>query len=218
MEKSLTIKGLDKQFGEKIIFRDFDITFNEGEITCILGPSGCGKSTLLNIIGGLTKAESGTFIGFDNKKYSYIFQEPRLLPWKTVKGNIEFVLDSSLSPTARSAKADELIRQVKLDGFSDYYPSQLSGGMCQRVSIARAFACPSDVILMDEPLSGLDNALKKELMTWFKEIWKQDRRTVIFVTHDDLEANILGDTVYLFSEAPVKITDCRLPQNKEPRQ
>ena len=73
MEKSLTIKGLDKQFGEKIIFRDFDITFNEGEITCILGPSGCGKSTLLNIIGGLTKAESGTFIGFDNKKYSYIF-------------------------------------------------------------------------------------------------------------------------------------------------
>lgn len=208
---SLEIKGLCKSFGDNVIFSDFDISFEEGVITCILGPSGCGKTTLLNIIGGLVEPDGGTFSGFGGKRFSYVFQEPRLLPWKTVRGNIEFVLDPSLSPSERTSKADELIRRVELDGFADHYPSQLSGGMCQRVSIARAFACPSDIILMDEPLSGLDYALKRNLMVWFSQIWEKDRRTVIFVTHDESEARLLGNSTYVFSQAPVKIVSGRIP-------
>lgn len=202
---SLVIKGLNKRFGEITVFRDFDISFKEGIITCILGPSGCGKTTLLNIIGGIITADSGHFEGFDNKSFSYVFQESRLLPWKTVKGNIEFVLSDSLSKSERRAKADELIRMVELESFADYYPSQLSGGMAKRVAIARAFATDSDIILMDEPLSGLDVALKETMMHWFSEIYKRDKRTVIFVTHDESEAHNLGNEIYRFSQAPVSI-------------
>ncbi|MCK9303680.1 MAG: ABC transporter ATP-binding protein [Bacteroidales bacterium] len=202
---SLVINNLYKKFGDNVIFNNFDITFQEGVISCILGPSGCGKTTLLNIIGGIVAADSGVFSGFDDKRFSYVFQEPRLLPWKTVRGNIEFVLNSKLSSAESYERADELIKRVELDGFADYYPAQLSGGMCQRVSIARAFACISDVILMDEPLSGLDAALKNTLMKWFKQIWEKDKRTVIFVTHDEAEAKFLGDERFVFSTAPVKI-------------
>ncbi len=194
---SMDIRGLNMSYGDRTIFKDFNISFSEGDITCLLGPSGCGKTTLLNIIGGLTIPDSGTFTGFDNKRFSYVFQQPRLLPWRSVKGNIEFVLDDTLPLSARSTKADELIHKVRLEGFADFYPSQLSGGMSQRVSIARAFAYAGDVILMDEPLSSLDESLKVELTEWFKQIWNQDRRTVIFVTHDEREAAMLGAKVQI---------------------
>jgi NitT/TauT family transport system ATP-binding protein len=186
------IKNLNMSFNGVTLFRDFNLDIEEGTITCILGPSGCGKSTLLNIIGGIILPDSGTLIGFENKVFSYIFQEPRLLPWKTVRENIEFVLGRDLSPIQRRIEADRLIRKVKLDGFASYYPSQLSGGMRQRVSIARAFACHSDIILMDEPLNGLDFSLKESMMQWFSQIWKEDRRTVIFVTHNIDETQLLG--------------------------
>jgi len=202
---SLIIKNLNKQFGENIIFRDFNISFREGERTCILGPSGCGKTTLLNIIGGITEPDSGSFEGFEGKSYSYVFQEPRLLPWKTVTGNIEFVLSDSLSRSERTAKAKELIERVELERFASYYPSQLSGGMSRRVAIARAFATDSDIILMDEPLAGLDTELKHTLMQWFSDIWKRDKPTVLFVTHDESEAHLLGNEIYRFSKAPVSI-------------
>lgn len=199
------IKNIFKSYNGNFLFRDFSIEFLKDTITCILGPSGCGKTTLLNIIGKIIPPERGERIGFDEKEFSYVFQEPRLLPWKTVRGNIEFIFSRELPYDKRKEQAEHLIRLVELEGFADYYPSQLSGGMRQRVSIARAFACPSDIILMDEPLSGLDIALKQNLIRWFSQIWSTDRRTVVFVTHDVDEALLLGNEIVVLSKAPAQI-------------
>jgi NitT/TauT family transport system ATP-binding protein len=207
----LQIKDLNKSFNGITLFKDFNLSLAESTITCILGPSGCGKSTLLNIIGKVILPDSGSLIGFDDKIFSYIFQEPRLLPWKTVRGNIEFVLGGNMSPSQRRSEADRLIHKVQLEGFANYYPSQLSGGMRQRVSIARAFACHSDIILMDEPLNGLDASLKQNMIEWFSQIWKEDRRTVIFVTHNVDEAQLLGDEIIVLSNPPVQVVKRTLP-------
>jgi NitT/TauT family transport system ATP-binding protein len=208
---SLNLKNISKSFNEKQIYNNFCMQIAEGTISCILGPSGCGKTTLLNIIGGILAPDSGTLEGFENKKFSYIFQEPRLLPWKTVRENIEFVLDNTkngekVSAQQRKNEADALIKKVELEEFANYYPSQLSGGMKQRVSIARAFAATSNIILMDEPLNGLDINLKQGMLRWFSQLWQQDKRTVIFVTHDIDDALMLGSDIYLLSKAPVQIT------------
>jgi NitT/TauT family transport system ATP-binding protein len=202
---SLEINSLYKDFNEISLFRDFSIDFQEGTITCILGPSGCGKTTLLNIIGNIIMPDRGSLTGFDEKIMSYIFQDHRLLPWKTVKGNIEFVLSKDLPAEEREKLINHFIRLVELEGFADYYPSKLSGGMRQRVSIARAFASPSDIILMDEPLKGLDIKLKLNLIQTFSRIWEADKRTVIFVTHDVDESLLLSNEIVVFSKAPVQI-------------
>ncbi|MDD4755952.1 MAG: ATP-binding cassette domain-containing protein [Prolixibacteraceae bacterium] len=201
----LEVKDLNKGYNGIDLYRDFSLSFPEGTITCILGPSGCGKTTLLNIIGRITSPDSGKLTGFEGKRFSYIFQEARLLPWKSVQGNIEFVMSRELTAHERHEQASGFIRLVDLEGFAGYYPSQLSGGMRQRVSIARAFACNSDIILMDEPLKGLDLPLKQSMIKWFSQIWKADRRTVIFVTHDVDEALLLGKEVVVFSRPPVRI-------------
>jgi len=202
---ALLIDNLNKKYNDILLYRDFSISFTEGIITCILGPSGCGKTTLLNIIGRITLPDSGNMSGFEGKLMSYIFQDPRLLLWKTVRGNIEFVMDRGMTANERKKESDRLIRLVELDTFADYYPSQLSGGMRQRVSIARAFASHSDIILMDEPLKGLDFALKQNMIKSFSRIWKTDRRTVIFVTHDVDEAILLGEEIMVMSRPPVNI-------------
>ncbi len=201
----LEIKNISKAYGEVNLFDDFSIGFDEGKISCILGPSGCGKTTLLNIIGGIVAPDSGAMEGFEGKAISYIFQDPRLLPWKTVRGNIEFVLSHELTTTERKKIADRFIRLVELEDFADYYPAKLSGGMRQRVSIARAFAWPSDIILMDEPLKGLDIKLKLNLIRTFSRIWETDKRTVIFVTHDVEESLLLSNEILVLSNAPVHI-------------
>lgn len=202
---SLTLKKIGKQYDGVEIYKDFDLTLNEGIITCIMGPSGCGKTTLLNMIGGLIKPDSGLMEGFEGKRFSYVFQETRLLPWKTVEGNLDFVLDHSLPKEERKALTDNLLKMVKMEAFANYYPSQLSGGMAQRVSIARAFAVPSDIILMDEPFSGIDINLKQTMLQHFLEIWKNDPRTILYVTHDVDEALLLSNEIVVFSKAPVKI-------------
>lgn len=201
----MKLSNICKSYNGIDIYRDFSINFREGARSCLFGPSGCGKTTLLNIIGGIVRPDSGLIEGFDDKRFSYIFQEPRLLPWKTVRGNIEFVLDGALTVDERRTTADTLIHNVDLQGYADYYPSELSGGMKQRVSIARAFAIHSDIILMDEPLNGLDSDLKKSIIDWFSQIWRSDMRTVIFVTHDSQEALLMGDEIFYLSKAPVKI-------------
>lgn len=202
---SLTLKKIGKKYDGIEIYKDFDLTLNEGIITCIMGPSGCGKTTLLNMIGGLIKPDSGQMEGFDGKRFSYVFQETRLLPWKTVEGNLDFVLDHSLPKEERKALTDNLLKMVKMEAFANYYPSQLSGGMAQRVSIARAFAVPSDIILMDEPFSGIDINLKQTMLQHFLEIWKNDPRTILYVTHDVDEALLLSNEIVVFSKAPVRI-------------
>lgn len=202
---SLTLKKIGKKYNGVVIYKDFDLMLNEGIITCIMGPSGCGKTTLLNMIGGLIKPDSGLMEGFEGKRFSYVFQETRLLPWKTVEGNLDFVLDHSLPKEERKALTDNLLNMVKMEAFANYYPSQLSGGMAKRVSIARAFAVPSDIILMDEPFSGIDINLKQAMLQHFLEIWKNDRRTILYVTHDVDEALLLSNEIVVFSKAPVKI-------------
>jgi NitT/TauT family transport system ATP-binding protein len=202
---SLEIKNIRKSYQDILLFEDFSVGFEEGRITCILGPSGCGKTTLLNMIGGIVKPGGGSMDGFEGKRISYIFQDPRLLPWKTVRQNIEFVLDKEKAETEKREITDRFIRLVELEGFENYYPSKLSGGMRQRVSIARAFAYPSDVILMDEPLKGLDVKLKLNLIRTFTRIWESDKRTVIFVTHDVEEALLLGNEILVLSNPPAKI-------------
>lgn len=204
---SLSIKKLNKSFQDITLFQNFDIEIKENTINCILGPSGCGKTTLLNIISDARQSDEGNFQGFEHKTISYIFQEPRLLPWKTVRENISFVLNHIKTAKEKQEIADEYIRLVELNGFENYYPSKLSGGMKQRVAIARAFSYPSDLILMDEPLKALDLKLKLNLIRSFRDLWQTDKRTVIFVTHDIDEALLLGNNIYVFSKAPVKIKE-----------
>jgi len=157
------------------------------------------------MISGTLKPDQGTFTGFDGKVQSYIFQEPRLLPWKTVEQNLAFVLNHIEDTETKEKLIKQFLRLVELDKYSHYYPSQLSGGMKQRVAIARAFAYPSDIILMDEPLKTLDFKLKQTLMKAFGKLWQLDKRTVLFVTHDVEEALTLGNDIYLFSKQPVTI-------------
>ncbi len=203
------LKNISKAYGEITLFDDFSIAFEEGKITCILGPSGCGKTTLLNIIGGIVPPDSGSVNGFADHRISYIFQDPRLLPWKTVRENIGFILPHDLPEEERKSITNRFIRLVELENFADFYPAKLSGGMRQRVSIARAFAFPSEVILMDEPLKGLDIKLKLNLIRTFSRIWETDRRTVIFVTHDVEESLLLSNEILVMSPPPVHVVTSR---------
>ena len=185
---NLDVKHIDKAWGELVIYRDFSVSFPQNQISSIVGPSGCGKTTLLNMMAGTIRPDQGSLDEFSNKSVSVIFQEPRLLPWKTVQENLIFVLREHFSMHRCQAIADEYLDMVGLSDFARYYPAQLSGGMKQRVSMARAFAYPSEIILMDEPFRALDVKLKENLERSFVRLWETDKRTVIFVTHDIDEA------------------------------
>ncbi|MCG8401305.1 MAG: ABC transporter ATP-binding protein [Firmicutes bacterium] len=201
----MRLQDVCKCFGELCVLREFDMILAENKITCILGPSGCGKTTMLNLISGVIKPDCGQITGFENRSISYLFQEQRLLPWKTVAGNIEFVLKDLLPQKQRHSIVKHYINMVSLDGFEEYYPHQLSGGMKQRVAIARAFAYPSDILLMDEPFKALDPQLKRLLMHAFLKVWSADSRTVIFVTHDIQETLLLGNEIFVLTGQPTRV-------------
>ncbi|WZL73458.1 ABC transporter ATP-binding protein [Clostridiaceae bacterium 35-E11] len=202
---TLIVQNVDKNYGTLQVFKNFGMEILENKITCILGPSGCGKTTFLHMLSRIIEADKGYFGGFDNKVISYLFQEPRLLDWKTVWGNIEFVLKDIYSKEKRQQIISQYIEMVGLKEFEHYYPSRLSGGMLQRVAIARAFAYPSDILLMDEPFKGLDVNIKRSLIKSFMKLWTKDSRTVIFVTHDIEEALMIGDEIHIFSSMPVQL-------------
>lgn len=212
----LTIRNLNKTYGEHKVFENFNIDFDDNVINCILGQSGCGKTTLLNIISGLEDYTKGELRGINDSSFSYIFQEPRLLDWYTVRQNMEYVLKNT-GTTDINSRIEKYLEITELYKFSDYYPPQLSGGMRQRLSIARAFAYTGDIMLMDEPFKGLDIILKKELTEEFIKLWEEDKRTVLFVTHDLDEAMMMADNIHILGGKPLKElhkTEIGIPKGK----
>lgn len=205
MEKSLSLINISKSFQETQVFNDFSVSFPKGETTCLLGPSGCGKTTLLKIIAGTLKPDGGKFKDLDNQVFSFVFQEDRLLPWKTAAENIRLVLKRKTSDESIEDIVNQNLQLVKMEKYAHYYPHQLSGGMRQRISFARAFSFPSNIILLDEPFKGLDLLLKQQLMENVYSILTNDPRTVIYVTHDPEEAVFFGDKILLMSDKPVGI-------------
>lgn len=182
----------------------------EGEFVCVVGPSGCGKSTLLRILAGLVPCSSGTVAitggGRGKPLHSLVFQEYAIFPWKTVLQNVAFGLQMrGVVRSEREATAREWINRVGLAEFANAYPRQLSGGMRQRVGIARAFANDPEVLLMDEPLGALDAQTRLILMDELLQLWETDRKTVVYVTHDIEEAVLLGDRVVLMTARPGRL-------------
>jgi NitT/TauT family transport system ATP-binding protein len=202
---AFNIKKLTKKFGNLKVYNEFDLKIQENKITCILGPSGCGKTTLLKIISGIIPCDEGLLDDFSDIETSYLFQENSLLPWKNIGDNIGYVLKSKFKKEKVEEIVDHYLDLVDLKEFKEYYPNEISGGMNQRVSIARAFAFPSKLLLMDEPFNGLDVKLKNDLMELFIDLWLKEKRTVIYITHDLEEALALGDEIYVFSSMPVSV-------------
>ncbi|QUH27964.1 ABC transporter ATP-binding protein [Vallitalea guaymasensis] len=195
----LKFNKIEKWFNDLCVLKDFSMDINREEIVCIIGPSGCGKSTLLNICSGILEPSKGT-IENNSSNISYVFQEDRLLPWKNVYNNIHMVNSSSLKEQCM-----ELLKNVGLEGFEKHYPSQLSGGMRQRCSIARAFNYDADLLLMDEPLKSLDYTLRLNMIKYILNLWNNTKKNIIYVTHEIDEAILLGDRILVLSQRPSKV-------------
>lgn len=169
---------------------------------CLLGPSGCGKTTLLNILGSLEPAFGGSVqFSETNPKLSYMFQEPRLLPWLSVLANLRFVHPKRV----KNAVLEGWLERVGLAEYATYYPGQLSIGMQQRVAVARALSTEPDVLFMDEPFSALDELTAMRVRGELLQLWRQQRCTVVFVTHNPLEAVYLADRVLVMTPSPGRI-------------
>lgn len=196
----LGFNQITKKFDEKIIAKDFTLLFDGGKIVCMMGPSGCGKTTLLNIAAGLLPIDSGNLQGFEGKKISYVFQEPRLLPFMNTVENISLVMKQK-----NPKRVEELISLVHLDGSELLYPDELSGGMQQRVSFARALAYEPDIILADEPASNLDVPLKEILYRALRNYAQANGTTVLMITHDPNDCIRIADEVIVFSKSPLNI-------------
>src|SRR5262245_60650488 len=195
-----------------------------GEFVTVVGPSGCGKSTLIKLIAGLAGLSAGRIIcqGEEvrglNTKVGYVPQESKLFPWLTVEDNVAFGLDSkAYSKAERADRVQHFIRLAGLSGFEKRYPSQLSGGMAKRASIVRALAYDPTVILMDEPFGLLDAQTRMILQDELLKIWEQKRQTIIFVTHDLVEAVALADRVVVMTHRPGKIRDVITVPMSRPR-
>lgn len=211
----LEVKDAVKKFGsgkeEIIALNGVDLTVEEGEFISIVGASGCGKSTLLRLIMALEDLTSGSIqiegeeVTAPSDKIGVIFQEPRLFPWKSVEKNIEFVIDRSLSKQERQRIVDENVHLVGLDGFRKSVPSQLSGGMQQRVGIARALASKPDILLLDEPFGALDAFTKMSMQTELQRIWQEQHSTMVMVTHDVDEAIFLSSRIVVMTPHPGQI-------------
>ncbi len=197
----LNISHLTKNFDDLPVLRDLNLSVASDEIISLIGPSGCGKSTLLNIISGLEAPDSGT-VTVNSDRLSYMFQNARLLPWRSVYDNIRLVREDAPPEDIR-----RLIRSVGLEGFENYYPGQLSGGMVKRCALARAFHFGGDILLMDEPFQGLDYGLRMEMLEMLLSIWHQRRQGVLFVTHEIDEALTVATRIAVLSARPTTVEE-----------
>ena len=189
----IVVKNISVSFGKTGVFRDFSIAFPKDKITCILGPSGSGKTTLLKVLGGLIPAE-----GFNAPRCSFIFQDHRLLPHMSALDNLAVVLEGDKA--LRREKARKMLADMELSEAENLYPSELSGGMAQRVAIARGLLFDAELMLMDEPFKGLDLALQERLIKYFIKYWEEKRLTTVFVTHSILEAILVADKIVVIDK------------------
>lgn len=225
IELNVAIKNKYYANSEQAVLAQLDFTVKPGEFVAIIGPSGCGKSTLLNMISGLESC-TGQHISYNQSTYQegiennkelhqlgYIFQQPRLMPWLTVRENIELILQPD-----QFHKIDGLLAQVGLANEGEYFPSQLSGGMQRRVSIARAFAINPQLLLLDEPFNSLDAPTAARLRQLLIDLCAQRGTTVIFVTHDLQEAVYLADRIIFMSDSPSTIAHQSIVDLPRPRK
>ncbi|SFU41037.1 NitT/TauT family transport system ATP-binding protein [Clostridium sp. DSM 8431] len=214
----IEISNLNKSFKEKQVFDNFSITLDDTKINCIIGASGGGKSTLLNIIAGLLKEDSGEIKGACKSEISYIFQEDRLVPWLTIRENIELFIFNYYEKAKAYEIMERMFKLLNLENIIDKYPKNLSGGMKQRINIARALIKPSKIILMDEPFKSLDYKTKYTIMKELKGILKKENRMVIFVTHDVDEAIFMEGRIFVLGGSPFSVKGIfeeNLEENKE---
>lgn len=211
---ALEIQNLSKVHQIPVI-RELSLTVRESEFVCLLGPNGCGKTTLLRILAGLEKPSHGHIAikgeavdpsGHHDHHIGMVFQEPRLLPWKSILDNIVLCLDPLSVPRASAVeKAMHYLHLVGLTGFEHYYPSRVSGGMQQRAAIARALVVEPEILLMDEPFSALDPENRRIMQDEIVNIWKETKKTIIFVTHSIDEALRIGTRVVLLTARPARV-------------
>lgn len=222
--KNLGVTFKDNSGNDVQALTGVNLDIYKGEFVSLLGPSGCGKTTLLRSVADLQEPTEGTvrISGMTPKevrmqqKFGFVFQQPVLFDWRTVKKNVELPLEIMYySKEDRSARAEEMLEMVGLKNFLNHFPKQLSGGMQQRVNIARAFALRPEILLMDEPFSALDEFTKEKLHEDLLRIWRQTNKTVLFVTHNIQEAVFLSDRVCVLSPHPGRLSavvDIDLPR------
>jgi ABC-type nitrate/sulfonate/bicarbonate transport system ATPase subunit len=208
----IRFSGVTISLGGRTILKDVSFEIKTNETVAVLGASGSGKTTLLKLIAGVIKPDSGS-IEVDSNKIGFVFQDHRLLPWRTAEDNIILpLIASGKSYDSARRRARSWMDHLRLHGFYDYYPRQLSGGMIQRVSIARAFAVEPDIMLMDEPLSSLDSRLADSLRRELKEVLAGYRTTTVYVTHDFDEAVIMAKRIFRLQ--PTGIGETSVPDQE----
>ncbi len=195
----LCVRNLSKNYDSLEVLKDLNFIVGDEEITALIGPSGCGKTTLLQMIAGMKEIDKGTISGVENE-ISFVFQEDRLLPWRTVWENISLVMDRE-----DKEEIQNLIDEVGLHGFEHFYPTHLSGGMKKRCGVARAFYHKSNLLLMDEPFTGLDYGLRQEMLSMLFHVWKQRKQSILFITHEIEEALSVANRVLVLSGRPGQI-------------
>ncbi len=214
MSDQIEVKNVSFEYqvdkGQVLAVKDINFSVKQSEFLCLLGPSGCGKTTILNILAGLLQPTSGQVrIGdapLDNKKQNrgVVFQDfAQLFPWRTAKHNVEFGLEMrKVDKETRGKTALEFLRLVGLEKFADVFPHQLSGGMQQRVAIARSLAYNPQVLLMDEPFAALDAMTRDEMQQLLIDVWQKTKKTIVYITHNVAEAVFLGDRVIVLNAHP----------------
>ena len=202
-DKPLRVENVSLSFGEIAVFHDLSLSIAPGEFVAVVGPSGCGKTTLLNLFSQFLKPSSGKVE--HSGRMRMVYQLDSLFPWQTVAENIALGLRHLNDPAERRRQLDEMLRLIHLEEFADHYPHQLSGGMRQRVELARALAGDTDILLLDEPFSSLDYLTRLRMRGELSRMLQQRPRTVVLVTHDIEEAAQLADRIVVLSERPARI-------------
>ncbi|HEX8890566.1 MAG TPA: ABC transporter ATP-binding protein [Pyrinomonadaceae bacterium] len=202
-DKPLSLEAISRSFGATEVLKDFSLDVEVGEFVAIVGPSGCGKTTLLNLLAGFDKPTSGRVTS--KGQIRMVYQQDGLFPWRTVAENIGMGLRQVNDKEKRERELRELLQLIRLEGFENNYPHQLSGGMRQRAELARALAGDTDTLLLDEPFSALDYLTRLRLRRELARMLMKRPRTVVLVTHDIEEAAQLADRVVVLSERPARI-------------